>query len=297
MTSPRCPVSPAVGSAGTSLTCKAMLWRKAVRFALCISLLKVQVTTGRGSQDGKLCSKAFGFNESVGPKDRSNQELLFCTEHHGRTCCEKNHTREVLLQYSAFAHERSARCAQMSRIALCSVCDGDVGIGRKAQVNSILLCPSFCKRWYEACLNDFFAPKGSGEGVRPCGPGSVVCSPLGEAVENALAFCTTIGDFTVADGEDDEPDGDDGTPCFDGVPAARARGKGPRSAWVRPGSEPPSSLSAWLQWWSQVWRRPWLSYRLRSQLVRVSDTLSSWAPTMIVTTVGVLLVSFLLLGD
>merc|ERR1740130_2382879 len=63
-------------------------------------------------QEGEMCSKALGFNESAGPKDRNNQDLQFCNEHHKRTCCEKNHSRQVLTYFGAFAHDRSTRCTQ-----------------------------------------------------------------------------------------------------------------------------------------------------------------------------------------
>ncbi|CAE8668050.1 unnamed protein product, partial [Polarella glacialis] len=92
------------------------------------------------------CSKVLGFNETWGPRDRSKQDLQFCTEHHQRTCCQRNHSRTVLASFAPFSYERSAQCAQMSRLALCSVCDGDVGTGMKAQANLIVLCPSFCSR-------------------------------------------------------------------------------------------------------------------------------------------------------
>lgn len=85
----------------------------------------------------EICSKVLGFNESSGPKDRSYQDLSFCDEHHHRTCCEKNHTKQVRSLFAGFSHERSGRCAQMGRLAFCSICDGDVGTGMKAQDNLV----------------------------------------------------------------------------------------------------------------------------------------------------------------
>jgi len=121
------------------------------------------------------------------------------------------------------------RCVQMSRFALCSVCDGDVGVGIKARANLVKLCPSFCKRWFDACAEDFFAPGSTKGRVTPCGPGSFVCSPLEEIMQDPVAFCSGIGDFVVAESEDPLEDA-----CYDGVPAALSKGKGPRARWDRP---------------------------------------------------------------
>merc|ERR1712187_958161 len=105
-------------------------------------------------------------------------------EHHKRTCCERNHTKQVYGFFSSFSFERSAECAQMSRLAFCSTCDGDVGVGMKSRMNQVVLCPSFCTRWFKACFQDFFAPGGSANRIQSCGPSSLVCSPLSEITEN-----------------------------------------------------------------------------------------------------------------
>lgn len=179
------------------------------------------------------CSKMLGFNESAGgPKDRGKQDLAFCQEHDMRTCCEKNHTRQALAQYALFAHDRSTMCSQISRIALCSICDGDVGSGVKARDNAVLLCPSFCARWFQACIADFFAPGETVGSLRPCAPGHVVCSPLREIFSDPAKFCegvAAVSGFAVASSEAEDAD-----ECFDGVPAAKYRGKGPRNPWTRP---------------------------------------------------------------
>jgi len=166
--------------------------------------------------------------------------LQFCKEHHKRTCCERNHTRQVLNTFTAFSHERSPSCTQMSRLALCSKCDADVGIGRLIEENLVALCPSFCARWYNACIEDFFAPPGSGHGLQPCGPGALVCSPLKEIAEDPKAFCQAVPGFAMG-AEEDEPDN-----CFDGIPAAKTRGKGPRAPWVKP--SPPRD-----PWYRRFW--------------------------------------------
>lgn len=198
-----------------------------------LAVLQFYMSGVDASEAQESCSKVLGFNETSGPKDRSNQDLQFCTEHHKRTCCERNHTRQVLATFGAHTFERSARCSQMSRLALCSLCDGDVGSGQKASGNLILLCPSFCSRWFNACIEDFFAPDGTSAGrLQACTPSSLACSPLGEIVQDAASFCRVIGDFAVADVEDDAL-----SPCYDGVPAASSRGKGPRAHWARP--QPP----------------------------------------------------------
>ncbi|CAK9040693.1 unnamed protein product [Durusdinium trenchii] len=201
------------------------------------------VSAEEPEEPGEPCSKALGFNESSGPKDRSNQDLSFCDEHHKRTCCERNHTKQVRTAFAGFSHERSGRCAQMGRLAFCSICDGDVGIGIKAQDSLVVLCPSFCRLWFESCAQDFFAPGTSAGSVAPCGPSALVCSPLSEITEEGAAtsgfedpaaFCSGAG-FEVAESEDAAEE-----PCFDGVPAAKMRGKAPRAPWTPPRRKEPS---------------------------------------------------------
>mmetsp|Transcript_86126 Transcript_86126/g.200266 ORF Transcript_86126/g.200266 Transcript_86126/m.200266 type:complete len:292 (+) Transcript_86126:78-953(+) len=213
----------------------------ALRHAPLVLLVVLQLyAVGAGeAEPQESCSKVLGFNESSGPKDRSNQDLQFCTEHHRRTCCERNHTRQVLTSFSAFSHERSGRCAQMSRLALCSTCDADVGIGMKTQHNVVVLCPSFCARWFKSCEDDYFAPGGSGAKVQPCGPGSLVCSPLSEITKDPAVFCTGVGGFAVSESEHDL----DG--CYDGVPAAKTRGRGPKAPWIKPSA-------ARKPWWKRL---------------------------------------------
>lgn len=205
-----------------------------VRHAPWLLLLVLHLyTTGAAAEES--CSKALGFNDSSSPMDRSGQDLLFCTEHHKRTCCERNHTRQVLASYASFSQERSARCTQMSRLALCGLCDADVGIGLKAEQNAIRLCPSFCSRWFDACRQDFFAPSGS-TGLAACSSSSLVCSPLQEITEDSATFCSRVSGFVVAESEED-PD-----TCFDGIPAARARGRGVKAPYQKPEPQRPP-------WW------------------------------------------------
>merc|ERR1719183_564278 len=234
------------------------------------------------------CSKALGFNESVGPKDRSFQDLQFCNEHHKRTCCEKNHSRQVLATFGPFSHERSTRCVQMSRLALCSLCDGDVGIGRKSRLNTVLICPTFCKRWFEACSQDLFAPGGSAGVVVPCMPSHVICSPLGEITEDPAAFCRGLPGmaFDVAAAED-EPDH-----CYDGVPAARSRGKGPKNPYERPKPVIPP-------WWRRIMSDMSrdMVYLQREMVRRLPRSLQGYMPAIIVGAVGLLFAWCLCKGD
>eukprot|EP00928_Gymnodinium_smaydae_P054164 TRINITY_DN37983_c0_g1_i1.p1 TRINITY_DN37983_c0_g1~~TRINITY_DN37983_c0_g1_i1.p1 ORF type:complete len:373 (+),score=69.25 TRINITY_DN37983_c0_g1_i1:100-1119(+) len=241
-----------------------------------------------GEEENALCSKALGFNESVGPKDRTGQDLAFCNEHHARTCCEKNHTKQAIAGFAAFSQEHSSRCVQMARLALCSVCDGDVGIGLKAQLNSIRLCPSFCQQWFQACREDFFAPSGS-QALQPCVAGSLVCSPLGEITESAGEFCSRIGPFQVAETEDD------GDSCFDGIPAARSRGKGPRAPWTRPVRPVDGS---WLRWAQLKWERMARRYLAPGTRTRYFvERFEAYAPGIVVAMVMLLVGRYVLWRD
>merc|ERR1719330_1471637 len=99
----------------------------------------------------------------------------------------------------------------MGRLAFCAPCDADVGAGDKSETNTILLCPSFCR-------------------------------PLREIAENAAEFCLRLGAplgaaFAVASAEH-ELEG-----CYDGIPAARSKGPGPKAPYVRPVTR--TSRGAW----------------------------------------------------
>eukprot|EP00929_Paragymnodinium_shiwhaense_P014152 TRINITY_DN122027_c0_g1_i1.p1 TRINITY_DN122027_c0_g1~~TRINITY_DN122027_c0_g1_i1.p1 ORF type:complete len:275 (+),score=43.17 TRINITY_DN122027_c0_g1_i1:97-921(+) len=228
---------------------------------------------GEPTNADDVCSKALGFNDSLVPKDRSAQDLHFCTEHHKRTCCEKNHTQKVLGQFSSFAHDRSARCVQMTKLALCSVCDADVGIGLKADFGNPILCPSFCTQWYQACIEDLYAPSGSGD-LSACGPNSLVCSPLGEITEEPRRFCEKAGGFAVAAAETDG--------CYDGVPTARIRGKGPRAHWERP----KPNLPPW-------WKKHQIAFEHWMRQFRMPRRLEDYLPGVVVAVVAVVFGWFL----
>jgi len=240
-------------------------------------------SVGAGGAEGapeEPCSKALGFNESNTPKDRSYQDLQFCTEHHKRTCCERNHTRQVLNHFAPFSMDRTPRCSQMSRLVLCSLCDGDVGVGLKAKMNTVLLCPSFCARWFQACFDDFFAPSGSsGASLQPCGPGALVCSPLGEIMSEPSAFCSSAGGFSVAENEDDEDH-----PCYDGVPAARIHGRAEKNPWSKPKPWRPP-------WWRKMLREMFDAWRMffrilhKEVILRMPRWLQAYAPALVVTPV------------
>mmetsp|Transcript_6950 Transcript_6950/g.12381 ORF Transcript_6950/g.12381 Transcript_6950/m.12381 type:complete len:296 (+) Transcript_6950:79-966(+) len=234
----------------------------------------VGAASSDADQSAEVCSAALGFNSSSGPKDRSKQDLQFCTEHHKRTCCERNHTRQVLGWYGLFSTERSEKCTRLSRLVGCGLCDGDVGVGLKSDANLVLLCPSLCERWFRACAEDFFASMGSGSSLVPCTSSSLVCSPLNEITEDARTFCESAGSFRVL--PDDEDDADR---CFDGVPAAKTRGTGPRAPYTppQPDEEP---------WWQKTDRD--IKRFLRSLSLRASS-LEGYLPAFIVGTVGVLI--------
>lgn len=241
------------------------------------------------SSDGDQCSKALGFNESISPQDRSAQDLHFCHEHHKRTCCEKNKTREVLGLYAAFSYEKSDRCTQMSKLALCSICDGDVGIGLKAEHNLPRLCPSLCKRWFQACFGDFFAPTGSGELV-PCTPNSLVCSPANEITDTSAEFCAKVGGFAVAISEDASQD-DAEDSCYDGIPAARTRGKAPRAAWTKPKTR--FSTDAYPWWHPRRWQLYFKSFNI--QAPQTPRWMQQNAPAIIVASVAVIFSAYVFL--
>mmetsp|Transcript_26983 Transcript_26983/g.48780 ORF Transcript_26983/g.48780 Transcript_26983/m.48780 type:complete len:284 (+) Transcript_26983:46-897(+) len=271
-------MGPVLQVGDVSAVLSAGLVSTALRHAPLVILLVLQLyTAGAESTDEEPCSKALGFNETSGPKDRSKQDLLFCSEHHKRTCCERNHSRQVLGSWAPFSHDKSTRCATMSRLALCSFCDADVGSGIKAAANIIVLCPSFCKRWFEACAEDFFAPGSSSGSMQPCGPGSLVCSPLTEITEDPAAFCAGVAGFSVAETEEDA----DGL-CYDGVPAASSKGKGPRAFWERP-------KPAGKPWWRQTLET--------IQYSKFGMWLEANSPSLIIALVAVVFSWFLLKGD
>lgn len=203
----------------------------------------------------ETCSKTLGFNESQVPKDRSYQDLIGCDEHHKRTCCERNHSIKIRGLWGSFAAESSPRCAKLSQLVLCSLCDADVGVGHKVDGNSVMLCPSLCNRWFQACVEDFFVPATSDQ-LHPCSVGSLVCSPLSQIAKDGVDFCSRVvapmgSAFSVASVEE-EPDA-----CYDGVPTSKSKGPGPRALWTRP-VDPVNPLYDLLQSWlrdNQGWLR------------------------------------------
>lgn len=239
------------------------------------------------AEGGGTCSKALGFNHSQGAKDRSGQDLSFCNEHHKRTCCERNHTKTVLAWFAPFSKEGSASCATMSRLAGCALCDGDVGMEVKSIRDRILLCPSFCAQWFQACIEDFFAPVGAGA-LQPCSL-HVQCSPLAEITQDPNVFCRNIGGpgFDVAENEDEADT------CYDGVPAARSRGNAPRAPYVRPKPR------------GQEWWRRYLPPQFRNGVswnsLGVSRTwqqrIKLFAPAMVLGLVGCIITWFVIRGD
>uniref|UniRef100_A0A7S1AES5 Folate receptor-like domain-containing protein n=1 Tax=Noctiluca scintillans TaxID=2966 RepID=A0A7S1AES5_NOCSC len=214
--------------------------------------------------EGELCSRALGFNDSQGPKDRFKQDLLFCTEHHKNTCCERNHTRQVLAWYAHFSHDRSADCGLMGRLGGCSFCDGDVGSGVKSRLQSVVLCPAFCEQWYKSCADDFFS-RGSSGSLQPCGS-ALVCSPLREITQDAATFCSSVGSFEVADSDDLDI-------CYDGVPAATSLGKAPKAPWTKPVPVPPSL-------WTRI--SLWFDSTLRGLASGRASTLEDYVPSLII---------------
>jgi len=262
----------------------------ALRHAPLLVLVILQLySVGAGASEApeEKCSKALGFNESMAPRDRAFQDLQFCNEHHKRTCCEKNHTRQVLAQFGPFSHERSTRCTQMSKLALCSMCDGDVGAAIKSRLNSIMLCPSFCAQWFQACAEDLFAASGGSGALVPCMPSMVVCSPLGEITEDPAVFCRSMSGFAVADSEDSEEE-----QCYDGVPAARSRGKGEKQPYTRPQAAVPP-------WWRKAmkaWSDQMVYLQRDLQRMRLPKWIAGYMPAIIVGSVGVLFLLCVLRG-
>jgi len=168
----------------------------------------------------------------------------------------------------------------MSRLALCSVCDGDVGIGFKSVMNSVMLCPSFCAKWFQSCYDDFFTPSGADGALAPCGPSSLVCSPLSEITEDPAQFCANVGGFAVAEREDDS--------CYDGVPAALVHGKGAKSYWA-----PPVEREPWWRPITNLWPR---SFNLNFSSMGMSRSLQDYAPSLVITMVVLIFAWYLWKG-
>ncbi len=123
------------------------------------------------------------------------QELNFCTEHAGRTCCGERDTLEIRKSLSLaryFADPPiSSQCFTATSQAFCSVCDADVGTG----INSDgTLCPELCVRWWTACQDDFFDPYVNPKEALPfCKEDSVVCSKVSTVVTEPEQFCEFLG--------------------------------------------------------------------------------------------------------
>jgi len=72
-------------------------------------------------------------------------EINFCTEHAGRTCCDMNNTNRIKakIAYSKTKSEVSDTCFLMTAKALCSHCDGDI-VNQTFYIYRELVEPKVC---------------------------------------------------------------------------------------------------------------------------------------------------------
>lgn len=134
------------------------------------------------------------------PRNRRGQ-LVACSEHETRTCCEVQHDDGIRARLETAASGVSAECLAVSSVVLCSRCDADVGVGQLAQGSNPILCVDLSKRWYDACASSLFSAGGvqSSSVLDFCSDDDVICSPLNEITQDPVQFCKSMG-FEVRNG-------------------------------------------------------------------------------------------------
>ncbi|CAI2372134.1 unnamed protein product [Moneuplotes crassus] len=143
------------------------------------------------------------------PEDTGNN-ATFCFEHSPNTCCNKTDTefiRKKMSKLRVDSSNISNKCAEISTMNFCSLCDRGVSTGIIQG-----LCPHQCSEWYEACKDDFFAGgmEIKDHGVEEnsfCSKFSPTCTKVKHIYENPTDFCTQMG-FTVNFKNDR---------CYDGI--------------------------------------------------------------------------------
>eukprot|EP01066_Platyproteum_vivax_P004608 Platyproteum_vivax@DN1596_c0_g1_i1.p1 len=136
--------------------------------------------------------------------------LSMCAEHEKRTCCTRQHTDVMVRTWfsivSSLDSDISESCATATKKLMCSVCDGDVGLGvsvsQKGKTSRVQLCSDFCNYWYSACENDYFSLTTTKRPPVPPlpspvsmeSPGTVAC--IGEGGGLNCWMCETAGRTT-----------------------------------------------------------------------------------------------------
>eukprot|EP00347_Sterkiella_histriomuscorum_P011777 403371133 len=149
-------------------------------------------------------------------------ELTFCYDHAGRTCCAQNDTQRIKgkVGHTKVKTEVSDQCISATAKALCSYCDGDIGLGKSSGV-----CQNYCENWYQQCKNDYFDPyliqtaSGGGETLPFCLKDSLICSQVSDIVDHdSIKFCNVMG-VKVHDDRDYNS-----ASCFEGQTSASKYG-------------------------------------------------------------------------
>lgn len=179
--------------------------------------------------DTAYCAKDFGYAENATVSERSSHnEIGFCEQHKLASCCGKNETQRIFQRWASSSVMKVEKCGSITKQALCSYCDADVGQGLKSDTSEgiIYLCPDFCNLWYSHCKDEYWVFIG-GQLV-PCG-NAAVCSTLELILghlpeeERAEKFCHQAFYAESPHFEMAKPPGIKDDECFDGVPAAIGR--------------------------------------------------------------------------
>lgn len=191
-------------------------------------------TSSVNPEDLPKCKASLQFTPSMPARDVGI--LDFCLEHAEHTCCERPHTNRI----KSKIHEHGVEfmtvksCATLTRQALCSYCDGDVGTGLLSVNNTIHICPVMCGAWFESCKDTYWLRRMNNELV-PCN-NDVGCRILSDLAQTSVDFCESafsqFHKMEVAN-PSDEPD-----LCYDGVPSSRFK-KGVKATFTdsRPNSQ------------------------------------------------------------
>lgn len=163
---------------------------------LLVSLVGELASAG-GSEPPKQClANQYGLSELM----NMQVELMYCTEHNGRTCCNQNDVIPILQKMRsgirAASPEMSQRCKESLSRLMCSKCDADISTGQADGS----ICPAFCTDLFYACSEEYVDPQVDARDKLPfCRDDSVVCSRVRDSFDTnqPWKFCEYFG-FKVA---------------------------------------------------------------------------------------------------
>mmetsp|Transcript_7324 Transcript_7324/g.18166 ORF Transcript_7324/g.18166 Transcript_7324/m.18166 type:complete len:277 (-) Transcript_7324:161-991(-) len=151
--------------------------------------------------------------DQPGPPQHTGGGLPVCPQY-SCSCCTRATVLSILRQLApglgtageGSEGSLSAKCADMTTLMACRVCDPEVGLGLKPTV-----CAATCGLWHRACASDYFTFDTRSGQMLACpaggpGPGNAPCVKVSDMAADGAQFCELAG-LQVSESQ----------PCFDGT--------------------------------------------------------------------------------